>query len=82
MKIIADINTSFQNSIVGLATIIYENLTIEKSIDEIYEECKKIYADFQIKSSIFFDDIYEALLLLYSIDRIEKSSNGKVCIKK
>ena len=82
MKIIADINTSFQNTIVGLATIIYENLDVEKSIDEIYQECKKIYADFKIKSPVFFDDIYEALLLLYSIDKIEKSSNGKVCVKK
>jgi hypothetical protein len=77
MKVLCDINTSFQNSLIGLATIIYQSLDDEMSFDEICANCKTIYSNNELKTQLNNEDIYEAILLLYCKDKINYI-NGKV----
>ena len=78
MRILCDINTSFQNSIVGLATIIYENLNEKKTIDDIILICKNVYAEYNLQVHIYNEDVFDALLLLYSKNLIDYYDGGKV----
>lgn len=77
MKVICDINTSFQNSIIGLATIIYQNVENEMSFDDITKLCKDIYNNYNLKVHISAEDVYEAILLLYCKEEID-FVDGKV----
>ena len=78
MRIICDINTSFQNSLICLATIINDNLSKEKTIDEIYWDCKEIYKKMGLITCITYADIYEALLILFCKNMILYVGEGKV----
>lgn len=78
MRVLCDINTSFQNTIVGLATIIYENLNDKKTLDEIILICKNVYKEYNLQIHIYNEDIFDALLLLYSKNLIDYYDSGKV----
>ena len=78
MRVLCDINTSFQNTIVGLATIIYDNLLDRKSLDEIISICRDVYVENNLQVHLTNEDIYEALLLLYSKNMIDYYEGGKL----
>lgn len=78
MNILLDINTSIQDTVVGLSTIIYSCLNESISFDDLFELIKKAYANLNIKLSFTSEEVYESLLLLYSLGKIDIDDNGEV----
>lgn len=79
MKTSIDINTCFQHTNIGLATIIYHILSNQNkvTIEELFDIFLKEILFIPNLQNIMFDDFYEGLLLLYSIDKIQLI-NGKI----
>lgn len=78
MIINLDINTSFVNTLICLSSIIYHHLDENRTIDELYDLCQNVYSENKIELILTYDDIVEALLLLFSVGKIELINDGKV----
>ena len=78
MNTFIDINTSIQNTVIGLSAIIYARLKDNILFEDIFEEIKKAYTELNIKTIFTNDDIYKSLLLLYSLGKIDINDNGEV----
>lgn len=78
MNTLVDINSSFQNTVVGLSTIIYSRLCKPSSIDYLFNNLKEACIELNIKPIFVYDDLFEALLLLYSLGKIELNKNGDI----
>ena len=79
MKTSVDINTCFQYTNIGIATIIYHILANRNklTIEELFDIFLKEILYIPNLQNIIFDDFYEGLLLLYSINKIQLI-NGKI----